>query len=281
MPSLLQLAIGFEGLSLLRGWPFMSDAEIEQRVAELRCLVEAPLHAFDAPERDVHAGYGAWSANYDEPGNPVIAIEEPVVRRLLDALPLGRALDAACGTGRHAAYLASLGHDVVAADTTLEMLRSAPVPNRARSDVRALPLASATLDAAVSSLALTHLDDLIPPVAEMARVVKPGGVVVLSDIHPSAVMLGTQAMYRASDGTRGFVRNHHHPVGAYLAAFRKAGLEVLDLIEPVFTREHAIALMPSTIGAYPSVREALESALAGTPAIIVWHLVRRAHGDKL
>ena len=34
---------------------------------------------------------------------------------ILDGVPVGVALDAACGTGRHAAYLASLGHAVIGA----------------------------------------------------------------------------------------------------------------------------------------------------------------------
>jgi SAM-dependent methyltransferase len=46
-------------------------------------------------------GYDGWAPGYDEP-NDLIDLEQPVVREILDRLPAGRALDAACGTGRYA-----------------------------------------------------------------------------------------------------------------------------------------------------------------------------------
>jgi hypothetical protein len=42
------------------------------------------------------------AAFYDAPGNELIDIEQPIVREILDGLPVGVAVDAACGTGRHA-----------------------------------------------------------------------------------------------------------------------------------------------------------------------------------
>ena len=42
-----------------------------------------------------------------------------IVSPLLDAIPLGRVLDAGCGTGRHARHLRSLGHEVIGVDGTL------------------------------------------------------------------------------------------------------------------------------------------------------------------
>ncbi len=58
----------------------------------------------ELPSRDTGAGYAAWAESYDDqPDNDTIAAEEPVVRALLDDFPPGPVLDAACGTGRHAA----------------------------------------------------------------------------------------------------------------------------------------------------------------------------------
>jgi SAM-dependent methyltransferase len=52
----------------------------------------------------------------------LIDVEQPIVREILNGLPVGVALDAACGTGRHTQYLASLGHRVVAVDSSPDML---------------------------------------------------------------------------------------------------------------------------------------------------------------
>ncbi len=279
MPSLLQLALGLEGLGLLRGWLTGDESSIAQRIGEVRDLAgsETPK-LFPAPERDVHAGYGAWAATYDLPGNPFVEVEQEVVWKLLEGLPRGRILDAACGTGRHAGYLASRGHEVIAVDTTAEMLQCSRERGSAvrvcRGDLHALPLASRSCDAAVCTLALTHCLELAPPVSELARAVRPGGQIVIADIHPCAVLLGTQAMYRAADGSRGFIRNSMHLTGSYLNAFKAAGLEVLEVHEPAFRAEHAASLVSGVLHAYPRLKEMAEAAIEGLPAIIVWRLVR-------
>ena len=57
-------------------------------------------------ERAVVPGYTQWSETYDAPStNPALIIEEAIVHPILARLPLGRALDVACGTGRHACHL--------------------------------------------------------------------------------------------------------------------------------------------------------------------------------
>ena len=68
--------------------------------------------ADEVGEISTMAGYRAWSGSYDQPGNPLIAVEEPVVRQIVADLPRSAALDAACGTGRYTAILAAAGHRV-------------------------------------------------------------------------------------------------------------------------------------------------------------------------
>ena len=140
---LRELLVGIEGLALLRHVYDGADADADQRLAEVRRLLDDDTFAAGdlMTEADPRAGYRAWSDRYDEPGNPIIAIEEPVVRSMLDGLCVGRALDAACGTGRHARHLAELGHDVVGIDYTPAMLRraagSVPRTGFAEADLRA------------------------------------------------------------------------------------------------------------------------------------------------
>ena len=67
-------------------------------------------------------GYGSWAEFYDEAANELIDVEQPIVQGILDGLPRGVALDAACGTGRHTTYLASLGHAVIGVDSSSAML---------------------------------------------------------------------------------------------------------------------------------------------------------------
>ena len=199
--------------------------------------------------------------------------EEPVVREILAGYPAGRALDAGCGTGRHTAHLASLGHEVVGIDCTPEMLEvakaKAPTARFETGDLTALLLPSDAVDLAVCTLALTHFTHLGQPIAEIARVVRPGGRVVLSDVHPFMVMLGSQAVDMEDDSS-GFTRNFIHQVSDYLAAFRSAGLDVVQCVEPQWGDEEV-----ATLGVGEHVPGLLEAAVKGLPIIIVWELEKR------
>ncbi|MFE9684398.1 class I SAM-dependent methyltransferase [Streptomyces sp. NPDC006285] len=102
---------------------------------------------------------------------------------VLGLLPAGTAtlLDVACGTGIVTRRLAAAGLDVTGADAACGMLRRAAerVPGRlVLADIRHLPFPDASFDA-VSAIWLLHLlDDAERVVAEAARVLRPGGVLV-------------------------------------------------------------------------------------------------------
>ena len=137
---LREFLVAVEGLALFRTLVEGGDETAEARIDEVRRIVgpeEDSTYGLgtDIPEFDARAGYAEWSATYDRPGNPLISVEQPVVWGLLDALPVGRALDAACGTGRHAAHLVERGHDVIGVDGSPEMLELA----RTRVPLAALP----------------------------------------------------------------------------------------------------------------------------------------------
>jgi SAM-dependent methyltransferase len=277
---LREILVGVEGLALLRNLFDGDDRAAQARVEEVRRLVDTAADAVygrgeDVPELDVVAGYAAWSATYDRPGNPLIAVEQPVVWSLLDRWSPGRTLDAACGTGRHTRRLVELGHQVVGVDATPEMLElaraAAPRARFELGDLTDLPVESGAVDQAVCSLALDHAPDLVPPLAELARVVRPGGRIVISDVHPALSILGVAAFFRAADGSSAFVRNHRHLHGEYLDAFARVGLEVRRCLEPRFGPEE-VALQPVAMAFAP---EAASAAYLGMPGALVWDLLCR------
>ena len=276
---LRELLVGIEGLALLRRLFVGDDGEAAARIAEVRRLVDEggdPAYGLSAvaPELGVREGYAAWSSTYDEPGNPLIGAEQPVVWALLDDAPPGRALDAACGTGRHARHLADRGHAVVGVDGSPEMLERAreqvPAGAFAQGDLHDLPLPSAGFDLAVCSLAFDHVTDLDDPLAELARVLRPGGRLVVSDVHPVLSAIGVAAYFRDADGASAFMRNHGHVHSEYLAAFVAAGLEVRQCLEPRFGDEQVAA---QGLG-MAFVPEATRAAYFGLPGALVWDLVR-------
>jgi SAM-dependent methyltransferase len=268
--------LGMEGLALLRG---RDGAKPSARVAEMSTIIEKlgdPPYSVDRtlPAIETGAGYAAWAPAYDTPGNVTVALEEEVVHALLAELPAGlRVLDAACGTGRHAAFLAAHGHEVIGVDSSPEMLALArakvPSARFEAGDLERLPLPDASVDAAVCALALSHAPDIRPGVAELGRVVRPGGSVIVSNPHPFATeLLDWRATIEDDAGTLSVIAEYPHRHGECIAAFSAAGLRVDRCLEPALTREQAAA------EAKPGLEEAFRAALDGFPVVIVWVLSR-------
>ena len=113
-------------------------------------------------------------------------VYQPIAAELVAFSPhalTGRTvLDAGAGTGAASAALASAGARPVATDLSLDMLAwEAPDrPPCAVADVRALPLATASVDDAVAAFVLNHLVDPADGFAELIRVTRPGGAVLVS-----------------------------------------------------------------------------------------------------
>ncbi len=99
--------------------------------------------------------------------------------------------DLGCGTGQIAGSIAPYVRQVVGVDNSQAMLKAAArrltgVENvdLRRGDLTALPIDSATCDAALMVLALTYLPDPKQAIAEMARILKPQGKAVIVDLLP-------------------------------------------------------------------------------------------------
>jgi SAM-dependent methyltransferase len=228
-------------------------------------------------ECDVIEGYDAWAPVYDSGPNAATERDSEVVRELLEPLPRGRALDAACGTGRQSLLLTELGYEVEGVDLNETMLAIArarvPDGHFVQGRLDAIPHEDASFDVAVCSLALTHIPELLPGLSELARVVKPGGYAVLSDIHPLAVHLGISAGFRAPDITEGIVQvpNLLHEVSEYVTGFLATGWEICECVEPVMP-ESALSGHP----AYPVLPDAVRGAFEGLPFLLAWKLRRSA-----
>jgi SAM-dependent methyltransferase len=270
-----QFLLGIEGLALLRRWVTGDANDVEARVREIEHLCARyrdppPGDVIEVDDVDAMVGYSALAETYDDAQNALLLAEEPPLRELLERLKKGRVLDAACGTGRHTAFLVERGHDVTGLDATPAMLDLAkervPEARFVRGDLRRMPFASDSFDAVLCALALTHLPTLQPALGELARVVRPGGDVVLSDIHPIAAATGAHVTVHRGEGKVALVRNHFHPHSRYLDGFERTGLRVETCLEPPWETERYGAAVTE------DMRAALDMAVGGLPFVLIWHL---------
>jgi len=93
-----------------------------------------------------------------------------------------RLLDVGCGTGHHLARYRRLGFEVVGVDGSADMLAHARAANPdvplQRADLQNLPFSDASFDVVLSIEVLRYLPEPALALREMARVLRPGGIVV-------------------------------------------------------------------------------------------------------
>jgi len=278
--------LAVEGLAMIRD--FLADpGALEVRAAEVTAIVRGaespPLSTLIPVDRyDVEAGYSLWAPRYDGP-NPLIEIEEPVFRELVGTSSPGVALDAACGTGRHAGILSSMGWEVIGVDATEAMLERArakvPAATFHSGRLEALPVETSSVDLVVSGLALTHVEELAPVYEEFSRVLRPRGRLVTTDAHPLMASTGGMAAFPIQDKrpdvaagetmTIHYVPNLVHHVHEYVTAIIAAGLQITACLEPPVD-ESVVAAMPS-FAAFP---DATREAFVGLPYLLVWDAVK-------
>jgi malonyl-CoA O-methyltransferase len=204
---------------------------------------------------DPVSAYALWADDYPPVAhNPLMQAEERALLALLpDDLSGLRVLDAGCGSGRYLLHAQRRGvRQVVGVDLSAEMLaRAAQVAGRrsqvaggqAASEVRlatcdlirasldAIPIRGGWADITICGLTLGHLEELRAPLAELARVTRPGGRLLCSDFHPIGRELGWRREFSAA-GQRYAVRHTWHLDSDWRRAADSLGLEIMRVVEP-------------------------------------------------
>jgi ubiquinone/menaquinone biosynthesis C-methylase UbiE len=183
-------------------------------------------------------GHRNWAASYDAGPNPLLALETRLLLERLSPLRATRFLDIACGTGRWMLLAQQCGSRVFGVDFCPEMLLQASrKPGLAGclslADACRVPIADGAADLALCSFALGYLPSPHQALAEMARVSRRGGHVVVTDLHPRALAAGWTRSFR-SDGQVYEMDHHLHPIAGWLAAAESAGLSLDWCLEASF-----------------------------------------------
>ncbi len=177
--------------------------------------------------------YALWAANYPpQAHNLLMENEQQAMLDLMPSLNDKIVLDLACGTGRYG--IVAQGHgakQVVGIDNSPDMLKANPLTQRIQGTTERIPLASASVDVILCGLALGHLPHLQPSLSEIARVLKPNGVALVSDVHPFIALNGAQRTFSAQGGVYA-VEHYPHLYSDYQQAGSSADLEIDAVREP-------------------------------------------------
>jgi ubiquinone/menaquinone biosynthesis C-methylase UbiE len=174
-------------------------------------------------------GHRLWAPHYDRCKNPLLALETRVLSERLWPVASRCFLDVACGTGRWMDYLCQRGARAFGVDLCAEMLAQAESKQRFRGrlvigDILRLPFKSNFADVVLCSFAVGYFPHLDVAVAEMARTAKPGGRVIISDLHPAGVSAGWTRSFRL--GADVYQMEHFAPsVDEICGAGERAGLQ--------------------------------------------------------
>jgi ubiquinone/menaquinone biosynthesis C-methylase UbiE len=198
----------------------------------------------ELPTRD---GYDRWASSYDSDANPLPALEEPWVHRLVGDVRGLTVLDLGCGTGRHALWLASNGATVHALDFSPAMLDEArrkaeekDVVFQVHDLTTPLPFPAASFDGIVCGLVVDHIADLRSFFCEMRRVCRPIVWAVVSVVHPAMMLRGVRARFRdAESGLEVRPASYSHQLTDYILAAARARFAFDHLSEQVVDEELA------------------------------------------
>ena len=234
------------------------------------------------------SAHALWASTYDLNASPILRLEERIVEDLLFSAgddTWGRApdgwaprqvsiLDAGCGTGRWLAKLAQPDVAGVGIDLSAPMLRQAQrrpglSERLVQADCSNIPLRSAAIDLAISSFCVAYMPVVRPFAQELARVVRPGGHLILSDFHPSARVRGWTRSFRHEE-TIVEILSFEHPLDRICDVFEQEGFELERLAEPQFSECDRQAFQQAG-------REDLFRKVFGEIAIFVCAFRRKAH----
>jgi ubiquinone/menaquinone biosynthesis C-methylase UbiE len=146
--------------------------------------------------------YRRWARTYDTTESPLLMLEERHLDPKLGSLSGCDVLDIGCGTGRWLRKLSTLGarflNGIDSSEAMLSIARKTCPPQVRLHQASAafLPLPDNSVDLVMASFLLSYVPSLDPFVHEVERVLRPGGRLLLSDLHPEARTNGWRSTFR-------------------------------------------------------------------------------------
>jgi cytosine/adenosine deaminase-related metal-dependent hydrolase/ubiquinone/menaquinone biosynthesis C-methylase UbiE len=184
--------------------------------------------------------FDAWAQVYDDQPNPLLALEQRFLTRMLPDVSGLDVLDVGCGTGRWLQLLAPRRPaSLLGVDTSSQMLQRATAKVGAVSTLRlgscvALPVQNTAADLVMASFVLSYLESAEAFARELHRVTRPGATVFLTDMHPNTATFCNWKRSFKANGTEEHLQTSSYSLQQITDTFQASGFELLTHIEPCF-----------------------------------------------
>ncbi|GGB04734.1 methyltransferase [Brucella endophytica] len=218
----------------------------------------------------------AWIARMPEAGDFArqFILDKPMLERVRVS-GAQRMLDIGCGEGRFCRMVKELGVAATGIDPVEPFIKQArirdPEGEYFTGFAERLPFDDSAFDLAVFYLSLIDINDMRAAIREAARVLKPGGTMLIANLSSFVTSNGTIGWIKGEDGRLHRplghylkeradwvewddirVRNWHRPLSAYMTALLDAGLTLTFFDEPAplgapEDRERKYQLAPFTM----------------------------------
>ncbi|MCZ4273897.1 class I SAM-dependent methyltransferase [Maritalea porphyrae] len=175
--------------------------------------------------------------------------ERPTSIKLMGNINGLNLLDAGCGAGKHSADLLAKGASVSGCDISAKMLQFAKdalgdqMQFKIADLSNPLPYAEAEFDGILCALALHFIKDWKTPLSEFHRLLKPGGRLVFSTLHPFIEIEKVESENyfahapienkRKIDGETMLVRYWRRPLTQMIEEINASGLQIETIKEPM------------------------------------------------
>jgi len=182
--------------------------------------------------------YRLWAPCWEADPSAIVALESRFLTPWLTELNGTLLVDLSCGTGRWLAFAQSGGATVFGLDLCREMLIEAQkkpglAGKLAQADTRRLPLPDGCADVVLCALALGHMSPLESAIDELARILRPGAKLFITDFHPEALDRGWKRSFR-SGGQSFEIETSPYTTQGLTECAAHAGLALEEMVEPGF-----------------------------------------------
>ena len=181
--------------------------------------------------------YNAWAERYDTDPNKTRDLDEQVSRLTLSRYDFKKVIELGSGTGKNTPILLEKADHVICIDFSKNMQNKAKEKLQDKriefihADINNdWPIENAFADLITCNLILEHIENIEFIFKEVSDKLKPGGLFLISELHPFKQYIGSQAKFETTAGTHK-LKSYTHHISDFLHAGEVNDLELVELEE--------------------------------------------------